>query len=300
MSKRTQASSYQVVTDRILALMDNGQVPWRKPWSSLAAGGPRNLDGRPYRGVNIWTLAGQDYADPRWLTYRRAHAMGAQVRRGERSSPVVYWRWPERPKDGEGEVTGVTQPRRFALLLYYNVFNVAQVDGLGLAPIDTSRPPEFDSIAEAEYAIDNMPNPPRLTSDGGDRAYYNRRDDSVHLPRRDTFSSPQGYYDTAYHELGHATGHESRVGRHTGDSQPFGSADYGREELVAEFCSAYLCQHAGLDAAVLPNQAAYIQGWTQAVKNDPQLLVIAAAQGQKAADYILGTYAQEEAKCTAC
>jgi len=144
-------------------------------------------------------------------------------------------------------------------------------------------------IEAADAIVASMPNRPPVTHDGGDKAYYIPRKDSVHLPPKEAFSGAGEYYATVLHELGHATGHESRLNRHgleTGIA-PFGSPTYSREELAAEFASAFLCAEAGIENTIA-NSAAYIAGWAKAIKKDRRLVVQAASQGQKAADYILG------------
>jgi antirestriction protein ArdC len=132
-----------------------------------------------------------------------------------------------------------------------------------------------------------MPNPPRIGFDGHDKAFYRPVTDSIHLPDRNSFDSAGEYYSTLFHEMTHSTGHQSRLNRSTlTEVVPFGSETYSKEELVAEFGAAFLCAHAGIENTV-NNSASYINGWLRKLRSDPKLAILAASQGQKAADYIL-------------
>jgi antirestriction protein ArdC len=287
----SNGKAYEVITARILDALDKGIVPWRKPWSLPAGMRPQSVTGHPYSGINALVLGMSGYSDPRWLTYRKAAEMGGNVRRGEKATPVVLWK----PLVKEAEdASGNIENRTFWLLRYYSVFNVEQCEGLSLPPVDGASPKDFDPIEEAERIIHEMPNRPSIDHDGGDRAYYVPALDSVHLPPRYSFAEAGEYYSTAFHELGHSTGHQKRLGRDTlATLAPFGSDTYSREELVAEFTSAFLCAESGIENT-LENSAAYIAGWSKVIRKDTRLVVIAAAQGQRAADYILGRNAAEE------
>lgn len=278
------ASVYELVTGKILEQLRKGSVPWRKPWSTRLTGGsgmPRNaVSGRPYSGINFLLLSTAPYRDPRWLTFRQARNLGGTINIGEKSTLVTFWNITE-IEDDQGE-----QKKRF-LLRYYLVFNVEQCSGLHLKPIVV--PKDFNPIAEAEAIFAGMPNAPPLDHKGGNDAYYAPGLDAVHLPPRGAFNSPHEYYSTAFHELGHSTGHKSRLARFSEEDKPaiFGSPVYSREELVAEFCSAFICATVGIDSTV-NNSAAYIGGWMKSLHDDPKMVVFAASRGQRAADYILG------------
>ncbi len=267
---------YEMVTERITAELEAGRVPWRQNWR--ASGTPRNLSDRPYRGINVLMLLVAGYSDPRWGTLRQINAAGGRIRRGERSTPVIYWR--------RLDVEDAAAPgghRTIPLLRYYRVFNVAQAEGLELPAIAPR--PIVEPITAAESIVAAMPNPPAISWNGGSQACYSRATDSIHMPSRDDFETPAGVYETLFHELGHSTGHESRLARHD-DAR--GLHAYGREELVAELTSAFLCAEAGIDVAELVrNQAAYVAGWLDAIRADRRALVVAAGAAQRAADYIL-------------
>jgi antirestriction protein ArdC len=271
---------YEIVTEKILAALEQGTVPWRKPWQ---AGIPRNaITNRPYSGINATLLNLSPYSDPRWLTMKQANARSGEIRKGEKSTLVIFWKQNTVTQETEsGEITEKTIP----FLRYYLCWNVEQCEGLDLPELETRK---VDIIAEAEAIIANMPNPPRIGHDGGSRAFYRPQLDSIHLPQRNSFDSAGEYYSTMFHELTHSTGHQSRLDRKTlNEVVPFGSETYSREELVAEFGAALLCAHAGVENTI-DNSAAYINGWLKALRNDPKLAIIAASQGRKAAGHILG------------
>jgi len=269
---------YDIVTGRILEALDQGTVPWRKPWT---AGIPRNATtDRPYHGINTVLLGMTAYSDQRWLTYKQAGQLGGNVRKGERSSMVVFWKQHTIKDEHDEEST-----KTISLLRYYNVFNVDQCEGLELEPVQTN---DVEPLAAAQAIVDDMPNPPSIDHDGGNRAYYVPTMDSIHMPAMNTFHGTGEYHATLFHELSHSTGHGSRLGRDTLETPaPFGSDVYSKEELVAEFGAAFLCAQAGIDNT-LDNSAAYIWGWSKALRADKRLVITAASQGQKAAEYIIG------------
>ena len=188
--------AYQAITDRIIAALERGTVPWRTPWR---ARGHRNaLSGRPYRGINLLVLAitslERGFDDPRWLTYRQAAARGGHVRRGERGTQVVLWKWIERDDPTGGEAA-----ERYPLLRLFTVFNVAQCDGLELPTADGIGC--LDPLEQAETVVGAYANGPVVHFDS-DGAYYLPSRDEVHLPPRASFRDTHGYYATLFHEIG--------------------------------------------------------------------------------------------------
>lgn len=179
------------------------------------------------------------------------------------------------------------------MLRYYSVFNIDQTEGIPLPPTKETIN-EFTPIQKAEEIISNMPQKPEIKY-GGNRAYYSVDLDYVQMPNQHTFQSPEEYYSTCFHELCHASRHISRLGRKSilGPSY-FGSHEYSKEELVAEMGAAFLCGFTGIKNRTIGNSAAYISGWLRELKNDKKMLVMAAAQGQKAAEYIMMKEGDEE------
>jgi antirestriction protein ArdC len=271
----TKNDVYAEVTDRIVAALEQGVVPWRKPWRSL--GGPRNLNGRPYRGINVFLLELAGFGDPRWGTFNAVKAAGGSVRKGEKGTRIILWK-PVRRR-GEDE-NGEQQNGSYLLLKEYTVFNAEQCDGL--PELDTV---EHEQVASADEVVLGYIDGPTLNY-GGDRAYYSPTLDQVTVPHLGQFESADAYYQTLYHELVHSTGHESRLKRT--EWTAFGSETYSREELVAELGAAMLCGVAGIQPQY-EQSAAYIASWKSKLEDDPKLIVQAAAAAQKAADRILGT-----------
>jgi antirestriction protein ArdC len=281
---------YDLITKRIIDKLETGTIPWRKPWRG-DAGEPRNLASkRAYRGINVFLLSMAGYESPYWLTFKQAKERGGSVCRGEKGMPVVLWRWRE---DSEQDEDPGTAKRQIPILRYYTVFNVAQCEGIDVpdAPTDL----DFQPIAQCEDVAARMPESPTFQTQPG-RAYYAPASDTVSLPPPQHFASAEHYYATLFHELGHATGHQRRLSREAVmDPARFGSHAYSKEELVAEMTAAYLCGHCAIDTATLDNTAAYIDSWLGVLRGDSRLVVHAAAQAQKAADWILGrTVASDE------
>lgn len=285
---------YEMVNERILAALESGVAPWRRPWA--VRGGPRNLhSGKPYRGINTFLLGLAPYDSPWWLTYKQATELGGTVRKGEKSSVAVFWKL-DTIRDKE---TG--EEKRVPILRYFRVFNLEQCENVrmprGRAELvsTTAELGEPERIAAAEAIIGAYPGP--RIEHGGGRAYYSPATDTVTVPDLNRFESAHSYYATMFHELGHSTGHASRLDRF-GDKwaeHKFGSPTYAREELVAEMTAAYLCGETGILPSTLEQTAAYLDSWRKAIKADVRALVVAAGQAQKAADLILGRGAEQAA-----
>ena len=288
---------YQVITDRVITLLEQGTVPWHKPWQG-GQSMPQNLvSRRPYRGVNVFLLHAMSYASPYWLTFRQAQELGGSVRRGEKACPVVFWKWLDVDEAGAGP----TGKRRVPFLRYYSVFNAAQCEGIDahVPAIDGTQRPHTP-IETAEQIVAAMPRRPAVRH-GLERAFYDPSGDSVGMPAPERFDRPADYYNVLFHELTHATGHESRLNRKgvsgtDGLWSAFGSQPYCREELVAEMGAAFLCGHAGIVERTLDNSAAYVAAWLARLKDDVRLVVQAAAQAQRAADFILARQFGEESE----
>ena len=275
---------YEIITDRIVSQLEAGTAAWHKPWNGTQFH-PRNLvSNRVYRGINPFLLACCKYESPYWLTFKQAKQLGGSVKKGEKSMPVVFWKWNE-VEDAENG-----KPKQVPILRYYNVFNLAQCE----LP-EEKQPPalevethEFSPIDACESLVREMPKAPAIKHDTVS-ACYRPSIDEVHMPPAERFENPAEYYSTLFHELTHATGHESRLHREgICEVAQFGSRTYSKEELIAEMGAAFLCGHCGIEDTTLDNSAAYIQGWLKKLRGDSRLVVHAAAAAQKAADFILG------------
>ena len=278
-------SVYDVITDCIIKRLEAGVVPWHRPWKTF--GDPANLiSGKPYRGINWFLLSLVDHVSPYWLTFKQAKELGGHVKKGERAMPCVFWKqWETEDKD-----TGETI--EIPILRYYRVFNTDQCEGIDHKRLKELTEPmadnHFDPITEADGVIDTMPKRPSIRHEGT-RAFYRPSTDIMNVPDCGLFESAEAYYSTFFHELGHSTGHESRLRRKSVEGSAFfGGYEYGQEELVAEMTAAYLCSHCHIDQPTIDNSASYIGSWLQVIRKDSKLVVIAAAQAQKAADFILG------------
>jgi antirestriction protein ArdC len=282
---------YDIITERILKKLEEGTVPWRKPWQGGDAGIPRNVQtGFPYRGINVFLLAAAGHASPYWLTFRQAKRRGGNVRKGEHGTPVIFWKWPD-PEDGKD---GGEDARAVPVLRYYLVFNVEQCDGVSIPVTSLAPQRAFSPLARCEEILERMPDAPRIEHGRTHAAYLPARD-TVILPARSAFESEAAYYATLFHELAHATGHARRLARPAVmDTASFGSHAYSKEELIAEMGAAFLCGHAGIEAATLESAASYIDGWLRVLRGDGRLVVQAATHAQRAADFILGRAAESE------
>jgi len=291
------ANLYDEVTRRIIAELEEGRFPWVQPWGKIAGSGPcmpRNaLTARTYSGVNVLILWGavieHGWPSQSWLTFRQAIEAGGSVRKGEHGVTVVYADrfTPEAEKERARETGG--DARSIAFLKRFTVFNVAQCDGLrdGLAA-DPAPLPERQIVPVAEEVIAASGVEFRF---GGDRAFYAPGPDYVQVPPQVAFFDRINYYRTCLHELTHAVGHSSRLGRNIVNS--FGSKDYAREELVAELGSAFLCGALGIVPTV--RHADYLGSWLDVLREDNRAIFRAASAASKAADWLLARHAAAHA-----
>ncbi|HVN95585.1 MAG TPA: zincin-like metallopeptidase domain-containing protein [Syntrophorhabdaceae bacterium] len=273
---------YEIITNAILKKLEQGSVPWRKPWTGQDQM-PKNLiTKKEYQGINAFILGCQDYGSPYWLTFKQCKDLGGTVTKGARATAVIYWNWLEIEKDGDAE-------EKVPLLRYYSVFNTEQCENIPedkLPRIVTSTN-DIDRITICEEIINSMADRPTITHKKQEAVYYALRD-IINMPLFASFQTAEGYYSTLFHELVHSTGHEKRLARPgITDLSPFGTPSYSKEELIAEMGAAFLCGFAGIENVTLTNSAAYIQGWLKKLRNDKKLVIVAAAQAQKAVNYIL-------------
>ena len=276
--------SYERITERIVSLLEQGTVPWHQPWQ-IKMGPPRNLvTQKSYRGINVFLLMAMGYESPHWLTFRQAIQLGGNVKKGEKSCPVVFW------KQMKIEDKKSDEPKKIPLLRLYHVFNVTQCEGLKAAPEEVAM-----VVTKPAEIVAGMPKPPAIKH-GMTSAYYSPAEDYIGMPGRERFDTEDSYHATLFHELVHSTGHESRLKRGSiVERNRFGSDPYCKEELVAELGSAFLCGYVSIVDQTIDGSAAYIQAWLKQLREDRTLIVSAAAQAQKAADYVLGkTHSESE------
>lgn len=293
----SRASLYEEVTATIITQLEEGVFPWVRPWSKAKAslGLPRNaVTKRAYSGINILVLWGAviegGYPSQDWLTFRQAQAAGGCVRKGERGRTVFY---ADRftPKDEREQVESGEEARSIPFLKRFTVFNAAQCDGLPEGLVTEPAPlPERELHYAAEDLIAASGADFRI---GGAQAFYSPSGDFVMVPPQPAFHHQIDYYRTALHELGHWTGHSSRLDRD--QIGRFGSAPYAREELVAELASAFLCSALGIEPTV--RHADYLGSWLEVLRADNRAIFRAASQASKAAEFLLQCQAapQEQA-----
>ena len=298
--KKTSADRpnvYQIVTDRIIASLKDGIIPWEKPWKAPTFSGgnfPRNfLTGKPYRGVNVFLLWGTRYSSPFWLTFRQALELGGNVRKGEKGSQIVFYKQlrsrQDQTEDAPTEKGSQAKDRAPFILTYYTVFNIEQCEGLTIPTVEPIPAQPVNADGTCEAIVTGWATRPAIRTEVASegRAYYRPSTDTVHLPARFRFIDTAHYYATLFHELVHSTGHESRLARTFGER--FGDELYSKEELVAETGAAFLCAIAGIATKhTEQNTTAYIQNWIAKLEQDNRLIVQAAANAQRAVDLITG------------
>lgn len=268
---------YAAVTDRIIAQLDQGIIPWQKPWiaSNQAVS---HTTGKPYSLLNQMLLG----KPGEYLTFSQCQKEGGKVKKGAKSQIVVFWKWIET----EDEETH--EKKEVPFLRYYNVFHVDQCEGIAAkhaTPIQANIKPdeEAERIISSYLTISGV----TLCHQEGDRAFYSPSSDTVTTPLLKQFSDVAEYYSTAFHELTHSTGHISRLNR-LEKTAFFGSESYSKEELIAEIGSAALVNHCGLEtASSICNSAAYIQSWLKVLRSDKRFIVSASGKAEKAVDLIL-------------
>ena len=269
---------YAEITNRIISEMEQGQIPWRRPW--MAAGlAISHITGKPYSLLNQMLLdkAGE------WLTFAQVKQEGGYIRKGEKSRMVVFWRWIDKEDEETGETTQIP------FLRYYNVFHLSQCEGIRAKYAqELTETANADETAEKIIADYVQREGVQMVNEQGNAAYYQPVTDKIVLPLMAQFAETAEYYSTAFHEMVHSTGHEKRLNRLDAPAH-FGSEDYSREELTAEIGSAALVNHCGLETRnSFKNSTAYIQNWLQVLKNDKRFIVSAAGKAEKAVSYILG------------
>ncbi len=266
---------------KIADLIDEGTVPWRQPWRNGDL--PCNAQsGKAYRGINLLALAMSaqvsGYSDPRWCTLKQANARGGRVRAGSKGTPIVFWKTLLVERD--------EQVRRVPLARGYVVFNAEQIDGAEFEPLPERQLVE-PIVAAQKIVNEYLARGPSI-SYGHELAAYSPSSDHVLMPTMCDFVSAERFHATLFHELGHSTGHQSRLGRDM--SGMMGDHSYSREELVAEYTASFLCGLCGIATEdVVEQSASYLKGWSSKIRDDPGMFSRACAEAQRAVDLILGS-----------
>ena len=276
---------YEKIANQIVAQMEQGVLPWHRPWTvdpNARVSKPLRENAVPYQGINVLILWGAaidaGYESPFWMTYRQASSIGAQVRRGERATHIVFAKTAKKKeRDDSGQEVEVILPVRRV----YAVFNADQIDGLPekyVPEVPDVNPEERDAACEAWFE--------RLGIEiryGGERAYYAPGPDRIQMPPFETFESTAAFLSTLAHESTHASGHRDRLDRLRGR---FDERARAREELVAELGSAFLCADLGIASSPRADHASYISSWLELLKDEPRAVFDAATQAQQAVEFL--------------
>lgn len=293
---------YQQITDMVIESLENGDIIWQKSWNSF--GLPKNIStNRNYRGWNVFWLSfhsrQHEFETPYYITFNQAKALGGSIKKGAKATTITHWATVEiksqisEIKNKETGEIKKSHPTKLIPITHY-VFNIAQTEGIDFPEVDTLYRTNAEQIEACEKVVSEMQNKPQLIT-AGDKAYYAPIADTVTMPDMRLFLGNEEYYSTLFHELAHSTGHKSRLNREELNSySAFGAENYSKEELTAEMTATYLSGITNIENKTIKNSTAYIQGWLKALKNDKTLVIKAACQAQKAADYILNIKEKHE------
>jgi antirestriction protein ArdC len=294
--------SYELVTERLIELLENGVAPWRRNFKVDRITSPANFASKKtYKGLNYFLLEGMQYfkgyKSSFWMTFKQAKDAGGKVIKGEKGMPVTYFNFLMKDKNGKKTLDEKQAVEKIPFFKHSYVFNLDQIEGIEdpTKVIDEPLNDDIEPIEAAQNIIDNMPNKPAISIDNnklsprGNPCYVPSQDE-VRMPEMNRFKDAENFYSVFFHELIHSTGHKSRLDRKgVGKGSSFGDEVYSKEELIAEMGAAFLCNEARIDNSdIMENSAAYLQSWIKALKGDCKLAVQAASAAQKASEYILG------------
>lgn len=281
---------HEIVAEKIIKKLEEGTAPWQLPFDKISDLPVNPTTGNRYKGINAIHLMNQDRDDPRWMTFKQAKSAGAYVQRNESGTSIQFWKFYDE-KNKINKATGkverdennkiikekikLQKPRVF----YASVFNAEQIKGL--PPLER-KDHQWDSLEKVENILEGSG--AIIKHDGKGKAFYRMSSDSIHLPKKERFDEPAKYYATALHELGHWTGHKSRLDRDMGGG--FGSTSYAKEELRAEISSMLV--GATLNIGHDPSQhVSYVKSWIKALKDDPKEIFRAASDAEKIHDFVI-------------
>ena len=292
---------YEKVTERIIAELESGVIPWTKPWTGITSGAISHVTGKPYSLINQFLLG----SPGEFLTFEQAKKENGHVKKGAKSKMAVFCKTVHRAKtDADGQIVrddnGMPVDSPYMVLRYYPLFHLSDCEGSEAKwpqekPIPTASPVEC-----AEAVMDDYAKRARLTVEHKQQsqAYYSPRRHLVSLPMMEQFQDSVGYYDTAFHEITHSTGHYTLLNRFDANAgaAAFGSASYSKEELIAEIGACAILHELGLETqASFRNNAAYIQSWLRALKNDKHMIIQAASKAEKAVKLVFGIMEEQTA-----
>jgi antirestriction protein ArdC len=289
-SDKTPRDHYAAVTDQVIAALEAGTPPWRRPWDPDKAGGPcmpRNATtGVRYRGINVVTFGMSSLAfctsDPRWATYKQAADKGWQVKKGERGTTAYFFKRIEVPDGKAADGGGEEGTRRIPLLRAFTLFHASQIEGVPDFVLPTIEEAPWRAPEAAELIVTNSRAVIRF---GGDRAFYSPITDHIQMPPMQAFHTPGGFSSTILHELGHWSGAKERLDRDLRNA--FGSHDYAREELRAEIAQVMVSAELGIPDCDFTNNVSYLASWLEKLRSDRKEIFRAAADAQRIADYLL-------------
>lgn len=273
---------YHMVTDRILKQLEEGVIPWKKPWADCLEGTFNRVSRKSYSLLNQMLLS----KNGEYATYKQWQQVGGRVKKGEKSEIVVFWKLNEiQEKTETGEVVNRTIP----ILKYYNVFHISQIENV--MPLIRTEQYATNPIEKAEEVLNNYIQREKITLSiqESDRAFYSPSKDSITLPLISQFQKAEEFYSTAFHECGHSTMKKTRCNREDENrSSYFGNDSYSKEELVAEITSATILNSIGIETEQsFKNSASYIQSWIKVLKENTRFIVSASGKAEKAVKYIL-------------
>lgn len=275
---------YEMVTERIIEQLENGIIPWQRPWTGTKEGAYNRVSGKPYSLLNqMLLLHTGEYA-----SFKQWTEAGGHIRKGEKSEIVTFWKLQPIKEELED---GTEIIKQIPFLRCYNVFHISQVDGV--EPKEKPELTEHEPITEAENIKEVYKNREHIVINEiiSNRAFYSPTMDYIQVPCKEQYTNIEEFYSTLFHEMIHSTGHKSRLDRLTNDkSAMFGSETYSKEELVAEIGSAMIINMLGIETEkTFKNSSAYIQNWLQVLKNDNRFIISASSKAEKAVKFILGT-----------
>lgn len=273
---------YEMVTERIIKQLEQGTIPWQKPWTGVRSGAFNRVSKKPYSLINQAILE----KPGEYATFKQWKDLGGHIKKGAKAEMVVFWKIIDvEEKNDKGEI----EKKKLPLLRYYNVFHISHVEGV--EPLKEKLNTEIEPIEEADRIIKDYVDREHIifNEHKSNDAFYDPMTDMVVVPMKEQYQNINEYYSTTFHEITHSTGAQKRLDRDIKELAPFGSEIYSKEELVAELGSAFLINHLGIETeGTFQNSALYIESWLQVLRNDNKFIVSASSKAEKAVNYILG------------